>query len=92
MKGDKLECSNYRAITLLNVTYKVPSGILHNKLTEYAEEILGEYKYGFRVNRSTTDHIFVRQTQEKAYEYNIHLHNLYKTSNKPLTMLIEAEC
>ena len=37
-KGDKLECSNYRAITLLNVTYKVLSGILYNRLAEYAEE------------------------------------------------------
>jgi len=27
-KGDKLECSNYRAIALLTVTYKVLSGIL----------------------------------------------------------------
>jgi hypothetical protein len=40
-KGDKLECSNYTAIKLLNVTYKVLSGILYNRLTVYAEEILG---------------------------------------------------
>jgi hypothetical protein len=77
-KGDKLECSNYRATSLINVTYKVLSGILYNKLTVYAEEILGEYQCGFRANRSTTDHIFtIRQTQEKAYEYNIHPHNLF---------------
>jgi len=49
-KGDKLECSNYRATPLLNVTYKVLSGILHNRLTVYAEEILGEYQCGFRAN------------------------------------------
>jgi len=68
-KGDKLECSNYRAITLLKVTYKVLSGILYNRLAEYAEEILGEHQCGFRANHSTTDHIFaIRQTQEKAYE------------------------
>ena len=68
-KGDKLECSNYTAISLLNVTYKALSGILYNRLTVYAEEILGEYQCGFRANRSTTDHIFtIRQTQEKAYE------------------------
>jgi hypothetical protein len=77
-KGDKIECSNNRAITLLNVTYKVLSGILHNRLAKYAEEILGEYQCGFRADRSTIDHIFaIRQTQETAYEHNIHLHNLF---------------
>jgi sorting nexin-29 len=56
----------------------VLSGILYNRLTEYAEEILGYYQCGFRANRSSIDHIFaIRQIQEKAYEYNIHLHNLY---------------
>jgi len=77
-KGDKLECSNYRAITLLDVTYKVLSGILYNRVTVYTEEILGEYQCGFRANRSNIDHIFtIRQTQDKAYEYNISLHNLF---------------
>jgi len=66
-KGDKLECSNYRAVTLLNVTYKLLSGILHNRLTAYAKEILGEYQCGFRANRSTIDHTFtIRQTKEKT--------------------------
>jgi hypothetical protein len=77
-EGDKLECSNHRAIALLNVTYKVLSSILYNRLAEYAEEILGDYQCGFRANRSTTDHVFaIRQIQEKAHEFNIHLHNLY---------------
>jgi hypothetical protein len=69
MKRDKLECSNYRAVTLLNVTYTVLSGILYNRFTVYAEEILGEYQCGFRANRSTIDHMFtIRQTQVKVYE------------------------
>ena len=77
-KGDKLECCYYRAITLLNVTYEVLSGILYNRLAEYAEEILGDYHCVFRTNRSTIDHIFtIRQIQEKVYEYHIHLHNIY---------------
>jgi hypothetical protein len=77
-RRDQLECSNYRAITLLNVAYKVLSGILYNRLTEYAEEILGGYQCGYHVNCSTIEHIFtIRQTQEKAFEYNIHLHNLF---------------
>ena len=49
------------------------SGTLHNRLREYEVEILG-----FRTNRSTIDHTFtIRQIQEKAYEYNTHLYNLY---------------
>jgi hypothetical protein len=47
-KGDKLDCSNYKPITLLNVTYKVLSGILYNRLAECAEEILGDYQCGYR--------------------------------------------
>ena len=81
-KGDKLECSNYRVITLLNVTYKVLSGILYNRLTVYPEEILGEYQRGFRANCSTIDlpvleailqkinitgHIGTKSTQILAY-------------------------
>ena len=77
-EGDKLECSNYTAITLLNITYEVLPGFLYGRLAEYVEEMLGEYQCRFRANRSTTDYIFViRQVQEKAYKYNIHLHNLY---------------
>jgi hypothetical protein len=61
----------------LYVTYKVLSGILHNRLAKYAEEILGEYQCRFRADRSTIDIFATRQTQEKAYEYNKHLHNLF---------------
>jgi len=53
MRGDKLNCSNYSAIT----AYKILSGILCNRLTEHAEEILGEYQCVYHVNRSTNDHI-----------------------------------
>ena len=68
--------SKYKRAT--QVTYKVLSGNLYNRLEEYAEEIPGDYHCGFRANRSTIDNIFaIRQTQEKAYEYYIHLHNLY---------------
>ena len=40
-------------------------------MTPYANEIIGEYQYGFRRNRSTINHIFnTRQILEKNWEYN----------------------
>ena len=40
-KGDKTDCSNYRSISLLPVTFKILSNILLSRLTPYAEEIIG---------------------------------------------------
>lgn len=77
-KGDKLQCGNYRGITMLNIIYKIFSNILLRRLSKYSEEIIGECQSGFRPGRSTIDQIFVmRQSMEKCYEYNIDLHMLF---------------
>jgi sorting nexin-29 len=47
-------------------------------MEQYVEEILREYESGFRRGRSTTDQIFsLRIILEKAYEYNVDIHQLY---------------
>jgi len=46
-KGDKTDCSNYRVLSLLPLTYKSLSNILLARLTLYAEEILGDHGCGF---------------------------------------------
>jgi sorting nexin-29 len=74
-KGDKLQCSNYRSTSLLNVCYKILTNILHKRLEPYAEEILGDYQCGFRRGRSTTDQLFTLiLVLEKAYEFGTDLH------------------
>ena len=53
-KGDKIDSSYYRGISLLSTTYKILSNILLSRSTSYAEEIIGNHQCGFRRNRSTT--------------------------------------
>ena len=77
-KGDKTDCNNYRGISLLTTCYKIFSNILLNRLTPYAEEIIGDYQCGFRRNRSTTDQMFtVRQLLEKKWEFNETVYQLF---------------
>jgi len=77
-KDDKMKCENYRGIMLQNVTYKILSIIILERLKEYSEEILGEYQCGFRPQRRTTDQIFVvRQILEKFYAHYVDLHLLF---------------
>jgi sorting nexin-29 len=95
-ESDKLQCSNYRGISLLNVCYKMLTNTLHKRLEPYSEEILGDYQCGFRRGRSTTGQLFtLRLELEKAYEFGIDLHSLfidfkqaYDTVNR--TYLFEA--
>jgi hypothetical protein len=46
-KGDKIDCNNYRGISLLPTTYKILFNILLSRLIPYAEEIVGDHQCGF---------------------------------------------
>ena len=77
-RGDKLDCHNYRGISLLNVSYKIFTNLLAKYIEPYVEEILGDYQGGFRKGRSTTDQIFcLRMILEKAHEHKVDIHQLY---------------
>ena len=77
-KGDRLDCNNYRPITLLNVTNKMFAILLNKRLNDIVENKLGDFQMGFQPNRSTIDNIFiVRQIFEKYYEYNTDLYNIF---------------
>ena len=77
-KGDRLDCTNYTPLTLLNVAYKIFAIILNQRLVDIVDTELGDYQTGFRPNRSTIDNIFmIRQIIEKCYEYNVDIHNKF---------------
>ena len=78
-----MQCKNYSPIALLNVAYKIFATTHCKKLTEIMEGKLGEYRMGFRPDRSTIDNIFIlRQIYEKCHEYNIELHNVFADFNQ----------
>ena len=77
-KGNIMECSNYRGVSLLNRAYKILSNILFARISPFAENIIGNYQCGFRKNRSTTNQIFtLRQVLEKTKEFVIETHRLF---------------
>ncbi len=77
-KGCKLECKNYRGISLLPTAYKILSNILAARLEPLAEDFLQSYQAGFRRGLSTTDQIFcLRLITQKSYEMNTEVLNLF---------------
>ena len=49
-KGDRMICSNYRSITLLNVVHKLFSILINNGLSKTVESKLEDCQMGFRPN------------------------------------------
>lgn len=65
-KGDPTICTNYRGISLLNISYKVLSSVICERLKPIVNRLIGPYQCGFRPGKSTIDQIFtLRQILEK---------------------------
>jgi len=70
-KKDKLDCNNYRGISLLCHYSKIFTSILMDRIKKKTEEILSEEQAGFRASRSTIDQIFtLRQLSEKYTDFS----------------------
>jgi sorting nexin-29 len=58
-KGDRLNCNNYRPITLLNIAYKIFAILSNRRLIEKIEYKEEDNQMGFNSNRSTIDNILI---------------------------------
>ena len=68
-KGDVLQCSNFRGISLLSLVGKVYGRVLINRIRDKMENVIVKVQSGFRRGRGCTDQIFiVRQICEKYLE------------------------
>jgi hypothetical protein len=68
---------------LLSTSYKILPNIPLSRLIPYADEIIGNHQCEFWCNRSTTDQIFyIHQTQERKWEYNGTVHQLFMNFKK----------
>ena len=77
-KGNMMECTNYRGVSLLNVAYKILSNILFMRISPFAESIIGNYQCLFRKNISTMNEIFtLRQIMEKTKKFSTETHHLF---------------
>ena len=75
-KKDRTECSNYRGLSLVAHAGKVLLKIVANRLGDFCDQagILPEEQCGFRLQRSTTDMMFVvRRLQELGRTSNTSL-------------------
>jgi sorting nexin-29 len=89
--GDKIECNNYRGISLLSSGYKILFNILLDRLNPYVNEIIGDHQCGFRRNRSAMDQVFyICQIIAKKWEYNGTMHHLF-IDFKAACVLIKRE-
>ena len=78
-KGSRVDCGNYRGISLLSIASKILARILLNRLnTQITPQALPEAQCGFRSGRRTMDMIFSRrQVQEKCLEQNMPLYAVF---------------
>ena len=70
--------SNYRPISLTNVSYKIFASMLQSRLESYTDSRVRDTQYGFRKNRSTTQPIHVMRRLIEMFErQNTPFHALF---------------
>ena len=87
-KNDRIECGNYRGISLMANAGKVLFNIVATKLSVYCEarNLLPEERCGFHPHRSTADMMFAVQTlQELGRKARVPLSRVPSTCRRHMT-------
>ena len=58
-KGDRLDPSNYRPISLLDTCYKLYARVLQRRIADAVDDSIRKTQYGFRKGRSTVNALFI---------------------------------
>ena len=75
---DKLDCGNYRGISLLSHAGKIITTIIQRRISKRAEEVISESQARFRPGRSTVDQLFtLRQIAEQILDKDRELYCCY---------------
>ena len=71
-------CSINFILICVGIIKPLLSNILFARISQFAENIIGNYQCGFQKNRSTTNQIFMlRQILKKTKEFGIETHHLF---------------
>ena len=77
-KNSKLECNNYRTISLISHPSKILLKIILNRLQQNMKEIIEENQAGFQKGRGTVEQIFViNQIIEKFLEMDRKVYHVF---------------
>ncbi|KAN0032923.1 hypothetical protein ACTFIV_006860 [Dictyostelium citrinum] len=80
-KGDELNISNRRPITLLNTDYKILSKVLNSRLLDITSKIINKFQNGFVPNRFIQDNIQIMKEINKIDNYPSILKTANSTAN-----------
>ena len=92
--GNKLECNNYRPISLTSLVVKVLERILHQKLSNYVEKnkMLDPNQFGFRRNKSCELQLLLYTNYiSKRLDYKKSTHSIYLDLQKAFDKVSHAE-
>ena len=58
-KGSRSEAKNYRGLSIMATCSKIVISIVISRIRDTYENIISNFQFGFRANRSTTDALFI---------------------------------